>query len=114
MKDTANSEESVVVECDLPEPPEKVWRALTERKLLAQWLTPGDGPVEYKILEAEPNRKLRWRQSERDESNADWVDSVVTIDLFAIPGGGTHLRVVHDEFEARPATCSLAEFRMAA
>jgi uncharacterized protein YndB with AHSA1/START domain len=34
--------ESIVVECDLPEPPEKVWRALTVPELLAAWLMPND------------------------------------------------------------------------
>jgi uncharacterized protein YndB with AHSA1/START domain len=30
---------SLIVECDLPDPPEKVWRALTEPELVARWLT---------------------------------------------------------------------------
>ena len=29
-------------ECDLPDPPEKVWRALTEPELLAAWMMPND------------------------------------------------------------------------
>ncbi|RUW11496.1 SRPBCC domain-containing protein, partial [Mesorhizobium sp. M1A.F.Ca.IN.022.05.2.1] len=29
-------------ECELPDPPEKVWRALTEPELLAAWLMPTD------------------------------------------------------------------------
>jgi uncharacterized protein YndB with AHSA1/START domain len=122
MKDTAKAAESVVMECDLPDPPEKVWRALTERELLAQWIMPNDmtpevgaqfrfrpaeeesgrADVECKVLESEPNRTLRWRQSERDNSDAALppVESVVTLELSEIPGGGTHLRVVHDSFEA--------------
>jgi uncharacterized protein YndB with AHSA1/START domain len=122
MKDTAKAEESVVIECDLPDPPEKVWRALTERELLAQWIMPNDmkpevgarfsfrpaqeeggrAEVECEVLEAEPNRTLRWRQRERDDSDAALapVESVVSFELEAIPGGGTHLRVVHDEFSA--------------
>jgi uncharacterized protein YndB with AHSA1/START domain len=122
MKDTAKAAESIVIECDLPDPPEKVWRALTERELLAQWIMPNDmtpevgaqfrfrpageesrrADVECKVLESEPNRTLRWRQSERDNSDAALppVESVVTLELSELPGGGTHLRVVHDSFEA--------------
>jgi uncharacterized protein YndB with AHSA1/START domain len=116
MKDTAKAEESVVIECDLPDSPEKVWRALTERELLAQWIMPNDmkpevgarfrfrpteeeggrAEVECEVLEAEPNRTLRWRQRERDGSDAALapVESVVSFELQEIPGGGTHLRVV--------------------
>ena len=42
MKQTVADDEAVVFECDLPEPREKVWRALTERELLAKWLLPND------------------------------------------------------------------------
>ena len=40
MKDTTATTESVVIECDLPDPPQKVWRALTEQDLLGAWLMP--------------------------------------------------------------------------
>ena len=43
MNDTRDAAEPVLIECDLPEPPEKVWRALTEPKLVAAWLTPEEG-----------------------------------------------------------------------
>jgi ATP-dependent Clp protease, protease subunit len=42
MKHTPHETDPVVVECDLPDPPEKVWRALTEAHLLAAWLMPND------------------------------------------------------------------------
>jgi uncharacterized protein YndB with AHSA1/START domain len=32
--------ESIVVENDLPDPPERVWRALTDPSLLEAWLLP--------------------------------------------------------------------------
>lgn len=41
-KATPESSDSLVFECDLDEPPEKVWRALTEPRLLEAWLTTGD------------------------------------------------------------------------
>jgi uncharacterized protein YndB with AHSA1/START domain len=40
MKQTDS--DAVVLDCDLPEPRDKVWRALTEKELLAAWLLPND------------------------------------------------------------------------
>lgn len=40
MKPTPATPEPILIECDLPDPPEKVWRALTEPELLGQWLMP--------------------------------------------------------------------------
>lgn len=44
MKAVPDSSDSLVFECDVDEPPEKVWRALTEPLLLAAWLEAGDCP----------------------------------------------------------------------
>lgn len=41
-KATPESPDSLVFECDLDEPPEKVWRALTEPQLLEAWLMADD------------------------------------------------------------------------
>ncbi|HEV2271682.1 MAG TPA: SRPBCC domain-containing protein [Steroidobacteraceae bacterium] len=38
MKAMPDSADSLVFECDIDEPPEKVWRALTEPRLLEAWL----------------------------------------------------------------------------
>jgi uncharacterized protein YndB with AHSA1/START domain len=90
--------DAVIVECDLPDPPEKVWRALTEPELLAQWLTSDDdaqrAPVECEIIEAHPNRLLRYRWQDQDDE-AGSVDSIVTFELSRTDAGGTHLRLIH-------------------
>ena len=39
MKAKPDSSDSLVFECDFEEPPEKVWRALTDPALLAAWLS---------------------------------------------------------------------------
>lgn len=39
---TADATRSIVVEGDFPYPPDKVWRALTEDELIAQWLMPNN------------------------------------------------------------------------
>jgi len=104
-------------ECELPDPPEKVWRALTEPELLAAWLMPNDirpeagrrfafagpdVPIECQVLEAEPGKLLRysWRERSRAEA-ADRLpvfESVVTFRLECTASGGTRLTIVHDSF----------------
>jgi len=103
---------SVIVDCDLEEPPEKVWRALTEPELIAVWLAEGDikaevghrfelrpetGPVECEVLEADPRNRLRFSWRERDEAGLP-IDSEVTFELTPTITGGTRLRLVHDSF----------------
>ncbi|MFZ0500835.1 MAG: SRPBCC domain-containing protein [Steroidobacteraceae bacterium] len=58
-----DSSNSPVFECDFEEPPEKVWRALTEPELLQAWLEQNVEPArtDYEILNAEPHRTLRYR-----------------------------------------------------
>jgi uncharacterized protein YndB with AHSA1/START domain len=102
---------SVVIERALPHKPEKVWRALTETPLLAQWLmkndfepTAGkkfqfqsqplpqwDGVIDCEVLIVEPLKQLSysWR--------ALGLDSVVLWTLTPIDGG-THLRMEHSGF----------------
>jgi uncharacterized protein YndB with AHSA1/START domain len=83
--------DSVIVECELPDPPEKVWRALTEPDLVAEWLTADEpAPIEREVVLEEPPRLLRlaWRDG-RD------VESLVTFELQRTEAGGTNLRVVH-------------------
>jgi uncharacterized protein YndB with AHSA1/START domain len=125
MKQPPPATEPIVLECDLPQPPALVWRALTERDLLAAWLLPNnlraevgarftfeqtdrqrDDCIDCEVLEVEPERTLRWRQTEAGDAGSGWqaVTSVVTIELTDNTGGGTHLRLVHDGFARAAAT----------
>ncbi|QIA23403.1 SRPBCC domain-containing protein [Mesorhizobium sp. AA22] len=116
--------DSIEFECELPDPPEKVWRALTVPDLLAAWMMPNDikpeigsrfafakagAPIECEILNAEPERLLRysWRERPASGNAADPLDSIVTFTLGRTASGGTHLRIVHDGF-ARFATSAVA------
>ena len=116
--------DSIEFECELPDPPEKVWRALTVPDLLAAWMMPNDitpeigsrfafarpdAPIECEILDAEPERLLRyaWRERAAPGDAPDTLDSVVTFTLDRTVSGGTHLRIVHDGF-ARAATPAVA------
>jgi uncharacterized protein YndB with AHSA1/START domain len=96
---------TVVTECDLPEAPEQVWKALTKPELLARWLPEAR---DCEVLAAEPNRLLRyrWRAAEEDrDADGRKLDSVVTFELTGNPSGGTHLRVDHRVLIAAPVIC---------
>jgi len=114
---TTETEPRLGFECELPDPPEKVWRALTEPELLAAWLMPNDmkaetgsrftfaghdAPIECEVLEAEPGRLLRYSWRSRPDANDrdrfPAFDSVVTFTLARTASGGTHVRIVHDGF----------------
>lgn len=104
----------IVVECELPEPPEKVWRALTQPEIVARWLMPNDirpeaghrfklgaeGHIDCAVLASQPERLLRYSWHERPASGEAGFDSIVTFVLARTTSGGTHLRIVHDSFVA--------------
>ena len=114
--------DSVILECDLPAPPAKVWRALTEPDLVARWLLSGEirpepghrftlqgepaqgGRIDCEVLATEPGRRLSysWR-GEDDERDAAGraLDTIVTFELRETPAGGTHLRLIHGGFARR-------------
>ncbi len=113
MSDRGEKQQSVVIERTFAHAPEKVWRALTESRLMAQWLlrndfepTVGrgfelranpmphwDGVIDCEVLIVEPLKALsyRWR--------ALGLDSVVLFTLTAVEGG-THLRMEQSGFRA--------------
>ncbi|MBZ9677070.1 SRPBCC family protein [Mesorhizobium sp. ES1-1] len=112
------SPDALEFQYDLAEPPEKVWRALTVPDLLAAWMMPNDmrpeigkrfgfagseAAIECEILDAEPERLLRysWREQPTDGARQDALDSTVTFTLARTASGGTHLRIVHDGFARR-------------
>ena len=111
---TARSQtESISFEFDLHHSPEKVWRALTDPALLAEWLLPvvdlkvepgaaftfktqpypgWDGIVNCRILEIEEHRKLSYTWS------VPFLDTVVTFTL-APTASGTRLSLVQSGFK---------------
>jgi uncharacterized protein YndB with AHSA1/START domain len=97
---------SVVVERELPHPPEKIWRALTQPDLIEEWLMKNDfkpvvdhrfnlradwGVVDCQVLAVEPNRTLTYAWA------AYGLKSVVTWTLTPT-NTGTHLRMEHSGF----------------
>ena len=111
----AESTRTLVVERVFPHPPEKLWRALTESKLLAQWMMNNDfepvvgqrfqfradpapnwnGIVDCEVLVVEPLRRLSYNWGVGGiESGLQWV-----VQLTLSPSeGGTHLRMEQSGF----------------
>jgi uncharacterized protein YndB with AHSA1/START domain len=105
--------ESISFEFDLHHPPEKVWRALTDPALLAEWLLPvidlrlepgaaftfktqaypgWDGTVNCRFVEIEPQRKLSYTWT------VPFLDTVVTFTLTPT-ASGTRLSLVQTGFK---------------
>jgi uncharacterized protein YndB with AHSA1/START domain len=97
---------SVIIEREIPFPPEKIWRALTRPHLIAEWLMQNDfapeidhrftlrgdwGSVDCKVLAIEPNKALTYTWE------AMGLESIVTWTLTP-SGAGTQLRVEQSGF----------------
>ncbi len=111
MNEPSTERRSVVVERELPFPPEKVWRALTHPHLIEEWLMKNDFEpvvghrfnlrrtpqpdvnvvVDCQVLVVEPNRTLSYTWA------AFGLQSVVTWTLTPT-STGTHLRMEHSGF----------------
>ncbi|WP_233840159.1 SRPBCC domain-containing protein [Dyella sp. 2HG41-7] len=101
MNNIATETLSVVVERDVPFPPEKIWRALTQPHLIEEWLMKNDfaasmghrfqlrgdwGSVDCEVTAIEPNKTLSYTW------DAMGLESTVTWTLTPT-GKGTHLRM---------------------
>lgn len=105
--------ETIAFEVDLRHPPEKVWRALTDPELLAEWLLPAigfvpqpgveftlkapqaypgwDGTVDCRMLEIEEHRTLSYTWS------VPFLNTVVTFRI-SPTDSGTRLSIVQSGF----------------
>jgi uncharacterized protein YndB with AHSA1/START domain len=113
MTDTATETRSVVVEREIPHPPEKLWRALTQPHLIEEWLMKNDfkpavghrfslrgdwgGVLDCEVLTVEPNKKLSYTWNFAHDDPAYNLRSVVTFTLTP-RGTGTHLRMEQSGF----------------
>ena len=107
--------DSISFEFDLQHPPGKVWLALTDPVLLGEWLLPvlglppragggvhfqappqpgWDGIVNCRVLELEPQKRLRYSWIVGD------MDNVVTFTL-APTASGTRLSLVQSGFKPK-------------
>lgn len=111
-KTAAGQTDTIAFEFELPHPPEKVWRALTDPALLAEWLLPvfdlslepgtaftfrrdpmpgWDGVVHCRVRESDPPRRLSYAWVVGD------MDTIVTFTLSAEPRG-TRMTLVQSGF----------------
>jgi uncharacterized protein YndB with AHSA1/START domain len=104
---------TVVVEREISHPPEKLWRALTQPHLIAEWLMKNDfapvvghrfnlrgdwgGVLDCEVLAIEPNRTLSYTWNFVHDDAAFNLRSVVTFTLTPT-GKGTHLRMEQSGF----------------
>jgi uncharacterized protein YndB with AHSA1/START domain len=87
MNETLADTLSVVVEREMPHPPEKIWRALTQSHLIEEWLMKNDfkpdeghgfnlsadwGGVDGRVETVDPNKALSYSWETKD------LKSVVT------------------------------------
>ena len=106
MTNTATETLCVVVERDIPHPPEKIWRALTQPHLIEEWLMKNDfapvvghsfklsadwGAVDCRVEAVEPNKTLSYTWA------AYGLESIVTWTLTRT-STGTHLRMEQSGF----------------
>ena len=113
-KTAPSQTESLSFEFDLRHSPEKVWRALTDPALLAEWLLPvldlklepgaaflfktdphpgWDGTVNCRLVEIEAHRKLSYTWA------VPFLDTMVTFTLTPTESG-TRLSLVQSGFKA--------------
>jgi uncharacterized protein YndB with AHSA1/START domain len=112
MSNPAQTTRSVVIERVFPHPPEKLWRALTESPLVAQWLLKNDfqpvvgrkfqfraDPVqgwdgviecEVRIVDHLKQLSYTWSSMGSDPSVVLWTLTPAE--------GGTHVRMEHSGF----------------
>ena len=105
---TTGPTRTLVIEREMPHPQEKIWRALTEGKLMEEWLMKNDfqpvvghrfkltadwGAVDCQVLAVEPNKTLAYTWA------AYGLETVVTWTLTPT-GSGTHLRMEQSGFRS--------------
>jgi uncharacterized protein YndB with AHSA1/START domain len=107
MNETSTETLSVVIEREIPHPPEKIWRALTQPHLIEEWLMKNDfqpvvghrfnfratpmphwnGVTDCQVLVVEPNERLSYSWNASGEEAAKGLKTVVTWTLTPTTGG---------------------------
>ncbi len=113
MSSTAKDRRTVIVEREFAHPPEKVWRALTQSHLIAEWLMENDflpevghpfqlrgtwgGTIDCKVLALEPHKSLTYSWTFAADHPLYHLESIVTFTLEPT-ATGTRLRVEQSGF----------------
>jgi uncharacterized protein YndB with AHSA1/START domain len=117
MTELAMAMRSLIVEREMPHPPEKIWRALTQGPLIAEWLMRNDfeaivghkfnfraapvlgwnGVTDCEVLEMIPPQRLAYSWNASGEQAPDGLKTIVTWTL-ARREKGTHVRMEQSGF----------------
>jgi uncharacterized protein YndB with AHSA1/START domain len=113
MTGLAGETQTVVVERDFAHPPERLWRALTQPRLIAEWLMPNDfmglvghrftlsgdwgGTLDCEVLAIEPYQSLSYSWNHAHADPAFDLRSIVIFTLTPTEGG-TRLRMEQTGF----------------
>lgn len=126
MTETTPATRSIVLERTMPCSPEKIWRALTESSLIAEWLMENDfeprlgarfqlrakpmgnwnGLVDCEITTFEPPSRLVYTWKGGSVQNPEYgvaLDSIVEWTLTPV-SGGTRVRMEHSGFGPQNAS----------
>jgi uncharacterized protein YndB with AHSA1/START domain len=107
MTKLADATRSLVIEREMPHPPEKVWRALTQGALIEAWLMKNDfqpvvghrfnfrmapmpnwnGVTDCEVLVVEPCERLSYTWNASGDEAANGLKTVVTWTLTPTKGG---------------------------
>ena len=116
MSETAATE-TLVLEREMPHPPEKIWRALTQGPLIEEWLMQNNfqpvvgrkfqfradpsphwnGVTDSEVLVVEPHQRLSYRWDASGSEAATGLKTIVTWTLTPT-GGGTLVRMEQSGF----------------
>jgi uncharacterized protein YndB with AHSA1/START domain len=117
MTELATATRSLIVEREMPHPPEKIWRALTQAPLIAEWLMQNDfepivghkfnfraapvlgwnGVTDCEVLEIIPLQRLAYSWNASGEQAPDGLKTIVTWTLTRRETG-THVRMEQSGF----------------
>ena len=117
MSELATATRTIVVEREMPHPPEKVWRALTQAPLIEAWLMRNDfqpivghrfnfhaapihgwnGVTDCEVLEVKPHRRLVYSWNASGDQAVDGLKTIVTRTLTP-RASGTHIRMEQSGF----------------
>ena len=114
MNASGTETRTVVVERDIAHAPEKLWRALTQPHLIAEWLMQNDfepktghrftlkgewgGVLDCEVLAVEPHKTLSYTWNYANPDPAYGLESVVTFTLTPT-ASGTRLSLVQTGFK---------------
>jgi uncharacterized protein YndB with AHSA1/START domain len=123
MTELATATRSLIVEREMPHPPQKIWRALTQAPLIAEWLMQNDfepvvghrfnfraapvmgwnGVTDCEVLEIVPLQRLVYNWNASGEQAPDGLKTIVTWTLTPRENG-THVRMEQSGFRPQDET----------